>query len=296
MRDISGRTVFITGGAQGIGLGMARAFVEAGANVALADLDEARVSAAAAELNDLTGRPEAAAGYRLDVRDRAAYGRVIDEVEQRFGPIEVLCNNAGLGTLAKAGDLSWDNWDLVLGVNLGGVVNGVQLVLPRMIARGGPGHIVNTASGAGLIASPNLTYATSKFAVVGLSESLRQQPELTENGIGVTVLCPGFVATDVIRNSARIEGREDDPRVAVAETLLKERGLSPDEVGRQVLDAVRSGELYVITDRYIAPVLEQRFQLIFDALPSETERDRELAPDIKTRLATLVPPLVGADR
>ncbi|MFC7619686.1 SDR family oxidoreductase [Microlunatus sp. GCM10028923] len=296
MREISGRTVFITGGAQGIGLGMARAFVEAGATVVLADLDQERVSAAAAELTELAGRPDAAAGYWLDVRDRAAYGRLVDEVEDRFGPIEVLCNNAGLGTIAKAGDLTWDNWDLVLGVNLGGVVNGIQLVLPRMIARGGPGHIVNTASGAGLIASPNLTYATSKFAVVGLSESLRQQPELTENGIGITVLCPGFVATDVIRNSARIEGSEDDPRVSVAETLLKERGLSPDVVGRQVLAAVRSGELYVITDRYIAPVLEQRFQLIFDAMPSETDRDREMAPDLKTRLATLVPPLVGADR
>lgn len=296
MRDITGRTVFITGGAQGIGLGQARAFVEAGATVALADLDEQRLPEAVAELTELAGRADAAAGYRLDVRDRTAYRGVVDEVEDRFGPIEVLCNNAGLGTIAKAGDLSWENWDLVLGVNLGGVVNGIQLVLPRMIARGGPGHIVNTASGAGLIASPNLTYATSKFAVVGLSESLRQQPELTSNGIGVTVICPGFVATDVISNSARIEGSEDDPRVSIAETLLKERGLSPDVVGRQVLEAVRVGELYVITDRYIAPVLEQRFQLILDALPSETDRDRELAPDLKTRLATLVPPLVGADR
>lgn len=296
MQDISGRTVFITGGAQGIGLGLARAFVSAGARVALADVDQARLTVAVDELTATVGDPDAVAGYVLDVRDRATYERVVDQVEERFGPIEVLCNNAGVGSLAQLSELTWEHWDRVIGINLGGVVNGLQIVLPRMISRGGPGHVVNTASGAGLIASPILTYTASKFAVVGLSESLRQQPELTGNGIGVTVLCPGLVATDAIRNSARAEGAADDPRVLAGQAMLTDRGLDPTVVGEQVLAAVRAGELYVITDRYFAPIMEQRMQLLTAAMPPETARDRELAPDLKTRLATLVPPLVGADR
>lgn len=296
MQDISGRTVFITGGAQGIGLGLARAFVGAGARVALADVDHERLTDAVNELTAAAGGPDVAAGYVLDVRDRAAYERVVDQVEERFGPIEVLCNNAGIGSLAQVSELTWAHWDRVLGINLGGVVNGLQIVLPRMIGRGGPGHIVNTASGAGLIASPNVTYTTSKFAVVGLSESLRQQPELTGNGIGVTVLCPGLVATDAIRNSARGEGTAEDPRVLAGQAMLSAQGLDPAVVGEQVLAAVRAGELYVITDRAFAPIMEQRMQLLTDAMPPETARDRELAPAVQARLATLVPPLVGADR
>lgn len=296
MENISGRTIFITGGAQGIGLGMARAFASAGALVSIADVDEDALTAAVQELTGLSGRPDAVSGQVLNVRDRDAYVRVVDEVEERHGPIDVLCNNAGLGSITNFGDLTWKQWDLVIGTNLGGVVNGIQIVVPRMIARGGPGHIVNTASGAGLIASPNVTYATSKFAVVGMSESLRQQPELTSNGIGVTVVCPAFVATDVIRNSARSEGAEADPQVETAHQLLNGIGVQPDVVGRQVLDAVRGAELYVLTDRYIEPILQERFQLLSDAMPAETPRDREIAPDLATRLATLVPPLVGADR
>ena len=296
MQNISGRTVFITGGAQGIGLGMARAFTTAGAKVAVADVDETALDQAVAELATLSGRPDDASGHVLDVRDRDAFARAVDEAEEAHGPVAVLCTNAGLGSIASLDELTWAHWDLVLGTNLGGVVNGIQTVVPRMIARGGPGHIVNTASGAGLIASPNLTYATSKFAVVGLSESLRQQPELTGSGIGVSVLCPGYVATDVIRNSARREGSEDDPRVDIAHTLLSGQGVQPDAVGRQVLAAVQQGELYVLTDRYIEPVLRERFQLLQDAMPPETERDREIAPSLATRLATLVPPVVGAAR
>lgn len=296
MENISGRTAFITGGAQGIGLGMARAFVSSGAQVALADVDEPKLAETVQELTTLSGRADAVSGHVLDVRDREAYERTVDQVEERHGPIEVLCNNAGLGSIASFGELTWEQWDRVIGINLGGVVNGIQTVVPRMIARGGPGHVVNTASGAGLIASPNVTYATSKFAIVGMSESLRQQPELTSNGIGVTVVCPAFVATDVIRNAARLEGSEEDPRVETAHTLLNGMGVEPDAVGRQVLAAVRAGELYVLTDRYIEPILRERFELLSDAMPAETERDRQIAPDLSTRLATLVPPLVGADR
>ncbi|MGP3936281.1 SDR family oxidoreductase [Nonomuraea sp. KM88] len=284
MKDLAGRTVFITGGAQGIGLGMARAFARAGARLALADLDEERLQSAKRELLALAGDGSAVAVFPLDVRDRDAFTRVVDAAENRLGPIAVLCNNAGLGFLTPIRALRYEQWDHVLDVNLGGVINGVQTVLPRMLDRGGPGHIVNTASGAGLIATTNVTYVTSKFAVVGMSESLRIQPELIANGIGVTVVCPGLVRTNVTLNSARAEERQD-PSAEEGHALLQRYGLDPDVVGDQVLEAILADKLYVHTDRYVAPLIEERMRSLMEALPAETERDRELAPLLRARLA-----------
>ena len=283
MKDVTGRTVLITGGAQGIGLGMARAFIRAGAQVAVADLDQDRLRVAERELADAEGAEVAA--HRLDVRDRAEFARVVDAVQDRFGPVDILCNNAGVGTVTPVRDLRYDQWDLVLGVNLGGVVNGIQTVLPRMLARGAGGHIVNTASGAGLSATAGqLTYVTSKFGVVGLSESLRLQPELVAAGIGTTVVCPGLVRTDVIRNSATA-GERSSAGVEAGHALLQRYGLDPDTVGEQVLAAVRAEELYVMTDRYLAPLLDQRALALTAALPAETDRDRELAALLRERTA-----------
>ncbi|MBB6546964.1 SDR family oxidoreductase [Nonomuraea rubra] len=276
--------MFITGGAQGIGLGMARAFARAGARLALADLDEERLQSAKRELAALTGDDSAVAVFPLNVRDREAFARVVDAAEDRLGPIAVLCNNAGLGFLTPITALRYEQWDHVLDVNLGGVINGVQTVLPRMLDRGGPGHIVNTASGAGLIATTNVTYVTSKFAVVGMSESLRIQPELIANGIGVTVVCPGLVRTNVTLNSARAEERQDQA-AREGHAVLQRYGLDPDVVGEQVLEAVLANRLYVHTDRYVAPLIEERMRSLLEALPAETERDRELAPLLRARLA-----------
>lgn len=275
MKDLNGTVVFITGGAQGIGLGMARAFVLAGSTVALADLDQPALAAAEQELSELSGDRSAVATFALDVRDRAEFARIVDAVEDRLGPISVLCNNAGIGSQTAIDDLSYETWDQVLGINVGGVVNGVQSVLPRMLERGGPGHIVNTASAAGLVPNTNLTYTTSKFAVVGLSESLRRQAAVAAKQIGVTVVCPGLVRTDVMRHSAEVEGRPDAD-VEEAQAGLQQYGLDPDVVGEQVLAAVRADELYVQTDRTMVPMIEARTEALLAALPEETERDREL--------------------
>ncbi len=139
MEIVADRTVLITGAAQGIGFGIARAFAGAGARVALTDLDEDQLATAEAELARLVGDPSTILAQTLDVRDRDAFRRVVDEVGDQLGPVSVICNNAGLGSTTSITDLQYEDWDQVLEVNLGGVVNGVQTVLPRMLQRGGPG-------------------------------------------------------------------------------------------------------------------------------------------------------------
>ena len=272
MTDVKGRTAFITGGANGIGLGIARAFGRAGAKLALADLDVAALAHAKAELAALT----AVEAVELDVRDRAAYARAADEVERALGPVSLLFNNAGVAGGAPAHELTYELWDWVMGINLNGVINGVQTFLPRMVARGAGGHIVNTASGAGLAATGNgVPYSTAKYGVVGLSETLHLQ--LAEAGIGVSVLCPGPVVTDILARSAKMQPAECQPsseeqrelvaqRLALATRILQ-AGVSPDTVGEMVLDAVLGNRLYIHTDRIMANLIEARAKALLDAMP-----------------------------
>ena len=200
MERIDGKTAFITGGARGIGLGIARAFAHEGAKLALVDIDEAALNAARAELGERTS----VGTFVLDVRDREAYARVADETEAQLGPVSILCNNAGVAGGAGVTHMTYEQWDWVLGINLNGVINGIQTFVSWMIERKVPAHIVNTASAAGLVGErSNILYGTSKFAVVGLSEALR--PELERFGIGVSVLCPGPVNTSIIPNTLHFQ-------------------------------------------------------------------------------------------
>ena len=283
MQEIAGRTVLVTGGAQGIGLGIAHAFAGAGARIALVDVDTAELAEAARGLAAVTD----VVTHALDVRDRDGFARVADAVEADLGPIAVLCNNAGIAGIGMAASLTYERWDQVLGINLGGVVNGVQTILPRLLARGGPGHIVNVASGAGLVATTSVLYATSKFAVVGLSDSLRQDPELQRRRIGVTVVCPSFVRTRIVDNSLRAAGldRTSDPRLEAGDVALQQYGLPPEVVGQQVLEAVRQGRPYVLTDRMMAGLIEERTRAILASQPPETERDREITKVLQEQLA-----------
>lgn len=272
MTDVKGRTAFITGAANGIGLGIARAFARAGANLALADVDVAGLARAEAELAALT----AVEAVELDVRDRAAYARAADDVERALGPVSLLFNNAGVAGGAAAHELTYELWDWAIGVNLYGVINGVQTFLPRMVARGAGGHIVNTASGAGLAATGNgVLYSTTKYGVVGLSDTLHL--ELGQSGIGVSVLCPGPVATDIVARSAKLRPAEREPpseeqrelmaqRVELATRILQ-AGVSPDTVGEMVLDAVLGDRLYIHTDRLMADLIEARTKALLDAMP-----------------------------
>ena len=276
MTEVAGRTAFITGGANGIGLGIARAFAGAGAKLALADLDAGALDRAKAELSARAPTEV----FQLDVRDREAYARVADAAEAALGPVSLLVNNAGVAAGAPAHKLTYELWDWAIGVNLQGVINGVQTFLPRMAEHGGGGQIVNTASGAGLAeAGSGVLYHTAKFGVVGMTEALRR--ELAPLGIGCTVLCPGPVATDIIERTRRLQPRRDaplpaGPERAVAEartqgmTNMLAQGASPDAVGEMVLAAVRENRLYVHTDRVMYAAIEARTRELLAAMPVET--------------------------
>lgn len=272
MTNVQGRTAFITGGANGIGLGIARTFGRAGVKLALADIDGEALARAKAELQDVT----VVETYRLDVRDRDAYAAAADAAESALGPVSLLFNNAGVAGGAPAEKLTYDLWDWGIGINLHGVINGVQTFLRRMVDRGLGGHIVNTASGAGLAATGSgVLYTTAKYGVVGLSESLNL--ELAPLGIGVTVLCPGPVATDIVQRSADAapktglaiteeQAKQGAERRALMTQWLKD-GVSIDAVGRMVLNAVENDGLYIHTDRVVANLIKARTKALLDALP-----------------------------
>ena len=267
MVEVAGRTAFITGGANGIGLGIARALAGAGAKIALADLDADALDRAKGDLSSQTDVQTVV----LDVRDREAYARAADVMEARLGPVSLLFNNAGVVAGAPARKLTFALWDWGIDVNLGGVINGVQIFLPRMIEQGVGGHIVNTASGAGLAAAgAGIVYHTAKFAVVGMSEALRM--DLAPVGIGVTVLCPGTVATNIIENTRKLRPGAPSPsqgapaRASEMSALLAQ-GAQPDEVGRMVLQAARDDRLYIHTDRTMFQAIEARSQALLDAMP-----------------------------
>jgi NAD(P)-dependent dehydrogenase (short-subunit alcohol dehydrogenase family) len=272
MTEVEGRTAFITGGANGIGLGIARALARAGVKIALADRDTEALARARTELEAIT-EVEA---HELDVRDRAAFATVADAAERALGPVSLLFNNAGILVTEAPAKLNYDLWDFAIGINLHGVINGIQTFVPRMIARRAGGHIVNTSSGAGLVAGYSGTlYSTAKFAVVGMSESLRT--ELESSGIGVSVLCPGPVATQIVHRSMEDapkgavelppeqEHRRWTQREAISQSL--QQSTNPDAVGEMVLKAIRENSLYIHTDRTMEAAIAARTDALLRALP-----------------------------
>jgi NAD(P)-dependent dehydrogenase (short-subunit alcohol dehydrogenase family) len=268
--QFDGRVAFVTGGARGIGLGIARALAKQRVKIAIVDVNAEALAAAEEELGRMT---EVVAAV-LDVRDRDAYAALADDVETRLGPVTLLFNNAGVAGATSPARMSYASWDWVIGVNLQGVYNGLQTFIPRMIERGG-GYVVNTASGAGLVAQGGFLYVTSKFAVVGLSEALHD--ELAHHHIGVSVLCPGPVATGILRHTAELRPAGDPPSTAVREAMAAAEpflagGTPPDAVGEMVLDAMRAGRLHIYTDDFMAELIKSRTKRLLDALPSALAR------------------------
>jgi NAD(P)-dependent dehydrogenase (short-subunit alcohol dehydrogenase family) len=287
MQEVEGKTAFVTGGASGIGLGMATAFVGAGMNVVIADLRPDHIGTA---LASLPGKDRIHA-IELDVTDREGLTRAADEAEQVFGNVHVLCNNAGMGILGPVTLARYADWDWGLGVLLGGVVNGIQTFVPRMLAHGEGGHIVNTSSMAGVLPVPNAAiYITAKAAVIGLSEALRS--ELSAEGIGVSAFCPGPVQTN-IREGGRMRPEEfGDSGYRELERDLEERPNDPlwmdaVECGERVLEGIRRDDLYIFTHREFREGAEERFQAMLASFPDEP-RDEERAEAISFLLSNLI--------
>ncbi|MAM93963.1 SDR family NAD(P)-dependent oxidoreductase [Parvibaculum sp.] len=271
MKDFSGKTAFITGGASGIGLSMARAFGTAGMNVMLADINEEDLVAAVSELKE---RQIKAAGVRCDVTERKSVEQAAQETVGIFGKVHLVCNNAGVGGGGPIGTMKPGDWDWTIAVNLMGVVYGMEAFLPHIREHGEGGHYVNTASMAGMISVPGMEpYTASKYAVVGMSEGWAGQ--LAPENIGVSVLCPGFVKTRIHESSrARQEkfgpADEAEERASAAKELVL-GGIDPDCVGARVLEAVEADELYIFTHPDMAPLFTDRASKIEAAFTRASE-------------------------
>jgi NAD(P)-dependent dehydrogenase (short-subunit alcohol dehydrogenase family) len=252
--------------------------------VAIADIREDHLAAAAAELGD------AAQPIRLDVTDREAFARAADETERVLGKVHVLCNNAGINLFNDMTEATYQDWDWVLGVNLGGVVNGVFTFVPRIKAHGQGGHVVNTASMAAFVAGPGAgIYTTAKFAVHGLSDALRWS--LLPHGIGVSMVCPGLVKSKIYESDLvrppelSTDVTPPDPEFMRILPGLHDAGMDPDEIGEKVLRAIRRNDFYVFTHPDHRDELREIFEETLAAFPDEPVPADRLAVEEGRRAA-----------
>jgi len=288
MQEVAGKVAVVTGGASGIGLAMVRALTGAGMRVAIADIEQAAINAALEEFS--TSNAEVI-GIRVDVNERQAMDDAAAEIEAAFGKVHVLCNNAGVAVGGSIETMSYKDWDWVMNVNLQGVINGIQVFLPLIMAHGEPGHIVNTASMAGQIPVPGLSvYNTTKYAVVGLSETMRI--DLEHKGVGVSVLCPGVVNTNIgdsgrnrpveltpeIRTDRNVligEDLPDEERMAAMAAIMA-GGIEPSVVGDMVLQSIQNNDAYIFPHPALRTEVEGRMADIlagFDRWAAYLQKD-----------------------
>ncbi len=284
MKQLSGKAAFITGGSSGIGLGIVKALSEAGAAVALGYRQERRLAEA---LEALGGAPDVHP-VRLDVADRAGFLRAADEAEARFGKIHILVNCAGVNLFGPMDLATYDDWDWVMGVNLGGAINSLVTVLPRIKAHGEGGYVVNVASMASFLPGAEAgIYTTSKVALRGLTECLRLT--LAPHGIGVSLACPALTRTNIHQSG---QGRP----AALADTAYPDTeagidrvrdilalGADPDEVGARIVRGMLAGEPNIFTHAGFHDELREDFEEILAAVP-KGEPDPRHAPIETARL------------
>jgi NAD(P)-dependent dehydrogenase (short-subunit alcohol dehydrogenase family) len=270
MTDFSGKTAFVTGAANGIGLGICRALARNGANIVLADIEQSRLEIARKELSTFNVRTHA---IEVDVSDLAAFERAADRAETEFGNIHFLFNNAGVSLgAAPLWELTPEQWEWIFGVNIFGVINGIKALVPRMRRHGERSHVVNTASIGGLQVNPKLrngSYAMTKYAVVAASEALAL--DLEDSNLGVSVLCPALVATTLHESSQRRPARLGGPYQrpgADAAKAWQSAGLSPDDVGKRVLDAVARSEFFIFTHEGPRAWIEERHERLLAGFDS----------------------------
>jgi len=268
LKDLAGKVAVVTGAAGGIGLAMTEAFLGEGMKVAMADVD-------ATALDDTAGRLAAAGADVLpvvtDVRDGDSVRHLAEATYERYGTAHVVCNNAGVSAAAPPWELTEGEWKWVLDVNLWGVIHGTRTFVPRFLEQG-EGHIVNTASLAGLITGVLSAYSVSKHAVVALSESTYFSLQMAGASIGVSVLCPGFVRTRIWESERNrpadvVPGREADPTLNDIGKALVQAGIDPAEVGKAVVEAVKTDRFYILTHEDSRGAVARRTQDILEGRP-----------------------------
>ena len=271
MQDVAGKVAFITGGASGIGLGIAKAFAGAGMKVVIADLRQEALDEAMAYFQEknLPVHP-----LRLDVTDREAYARAADEAEEVFGKVHVLVNNAGVAMPGSIEKTTFKDWDFGVGVNFMGVINGILTFLPRMLELGEEAHIVTTSSMSGLsVVDGNVIYNSTKAALITMTETMAA--DLRNSNVGVSVVCPGPVSSnlgytsqvvrpDHLKNEWQLKNPPPQKNSSAHDVFM-----SPEEVGQRVLRGIRRKDLYIITHPEFKDGLKARFDAILRAFPAE---------------------------
>jgi NAD(P)-dependent dehydrogenase (short-subunit alcohol dehydrogenase family) len=249
MKDFQGKGAFITGGTSGIGLSIAKVFAAAGMKVAISYRREQQRDVALAELR---AAGHAVHAIKLDVSDRTQMARAAAEAEQALGKVHVLVNNAGVSVFGPTDEATYDDYDWIMGVNFGGVVNGLVEFIPKLKAHGEGGHIVNVASMAAFLPGPQAgIYTASKFAIRGLTECLRDN--LMPHNIGVSLMAPALVKSNTYESALHRPEKFANTNWAasreVADSLkgLFEFGMDPVEVGRKVLRGIERNDLYILT-------------------------------------------------
>jgi NAD(P)-dependent dehydrogenase (short-subunit alcohol dehydrogenase family) len=274
MEELGGKVAVITGGASGIGRAVAHRAAAEGMKIVLGDIEEAPLADA---VDALTAAGAEAIGVRTDVAERASVEALRNAALDRFGAVHLVHNNAGIGLGGPIWEVSEEDWRWILGVNLWGVIHGVATFTPLLLEQG-EGHIVNTASVAGLIAAPFLgPYNATKQAVVAVSETLFKDLQAVAAPIGVSVLCPGFVQTRIAESERNrpdwAPNRDVEGAMAVRGVVqnLVDDGIAPDTVADRVIDAVRTGTFYILTHPELEGAITTRFEdIVQGRAPSPT--------------------------
>ena len=271
MKEFKGKTVVVTGAASGIGYALAERFAQEKMNVVLADIEQDALDAAVTKISNLDVE---AVGIAVDVMDKNSVQSLTKQSIDAFGNIHILCNNAGVAPPA-IDEAIWDHdmsdWDWVMGVNFYGVLYGIQSFLPHMIAHQEEGHVLNTVSMAGILGLEG-SYGVSKFAALSLSEGLFQSLKKINSKIGASVLCPGFVATNIIDSQRnRPEHLASDKKSnfllkQLASSVLK-RGKKPDEIATRAIEAIQANNFYILPH----PVYDERVKDRYERILARTE-------------------------